>query len=341
MFCLASLTLTSRAQVCEAMKETPCVLKSTDTTGRCVFLCSVCHKAFPYSAACRQHILCHTGSRPFKCTDCGAKFSRKADAKRHTHVHQREKRHTCSKCGEKFQTKSRLILHSEEHLGLASLNIPCTECGQKFSKERLVKIHRQVFHRRYLPLFNCKHGTGVGDGGDRKENEGGENKEGDEKEEIHESGENEENDDRIQNGKSKRVRKEEYDKGSGNEQNDVHDDHADDKGANRSDSNRSADESGQVCSENHKAVSDSAQTDADSLLSPRLGLPVGSEADWKQPCAPTNDGSLQALPSVPAMQFTLRDATIPQRAAARKQRDFLASLTPRRNARKNVVKSAT
>ena len=341
MLCLASLTLTSRAQVCEAAKGTPCVLKSTDAQGRCVFLCSVCHKAFPYSAACRQHILCHTGSRPFKCTDCGAKFSRKADAKRHTHVHQREKRHTCSKCGEKFQTKSRLILHSEEHLGLASLNIPCAECGQKFSKERSVKIHRQVFHRRYLPRFSCERGAGVGDGGDRKENDGGENKAGDEKEGIHKSGENEENNDGVRNGKSERVRNEEYDKGSGNEQSDVHDDPADDKGSHRSDSNRSTDESGQVCGKNHEAVSDSAQSDAGSLLSPRLSLPVGSEADRKQPCAPTNDGSLLALPSVPAVQSTLRDATIPQRAAARKQRDFLASLTPRRNARKNIVKSAT
>ncbi|XP_076435766.1 uncharacterized protein LOC143275500 [Babylonia areolata] len=138
------------------------VVKKTTTTAAAdpdEFRCSICHKTFPFSTACRQHIFSHLGARPYRCTDCGVTFSRKACARRHTETHRREKRNRCGQCGRRFQTRPQLLLHEDEHLPPEALTEPCDECDRRFSQGRLVDVHKRIFHRQMLCLY--RPGVGI------------------------------------------------------------------------------------------------------------------------------------------------------------------------------------
>ncbi|KAK7475700.1 hypothetical protein BaRGS_00033071 [Batillaria attramentaria] len=133
----------------EGTPNTPCVLVHTDpASGTSSYKCSECPRSFKFAAACRQHIMHHTGSRPFKCRHCGAKFARKADAKRHTVIHTRRKSHECSKCGEQFLSKAKLALHAEDHLDLSEKTHKCDLCPKVFSTPSVLRSHHKMHSRK-------------------------------------------------------------------------------------------------------------------------------------------------------------------------------------------------
>ncbi|XP_057661577.1 zinc finger protein OZF-like isoform X25 [Diorhabda carinulata] len=114
-------------------------------SGKKVFQCRECPKAFTTKHYFKSHLLTHIGVFPFECAHCQKKFKRKQDLKSHTLTHNTNRStFTCEICKKILTTKSSLLIHQKRHLKL--YNIFCNYCQKGFYSKTTLTLHINSKH---------------------------------------------------------------------------------------------------------------------------------------------------------------------------------------------------
>ncbi|KAG8127572.1 hypothetical protein E2320_014480, partial [Naja naja] len=110
-------------------------------TGKELFECSDCGKAFISRAGFIVHIRVHGREKPYECSECGKHFRRSSHLNNHSKIHTRVKPFQCSDCGKTFSRSSSLVSHQHMHTGEKPYH--CASCSKQFcDKYSLVRHER-------------------------------------------------------------------------------------------------------------------------------------------------------------------------------------------------------
>lgn len=104
------------------------------------FLCSVCHKTFPYENSLRLHKMLHTGERPFTCSFCGKSFVSRSALRAHEESHADNAAYACDVCRKSYKTASLLRAHRRRHTSDGE-RFMCDVCGQRFMYRSNLETH--------------------------------------------------------------------------------------------------------------------------------------------------------------------------------------------------------
>ncbi|ERE89080.1 zinc finger protein, partial [Cricetulus griseus] len=121
-------------------------------TGKKLYVCQECGKAFRYPSALQLHERIHTGEKPYECKDCGKAFRGLSALHLHERIHTGEKPYECKQCGRAFTYLSALQLHERIHT--EERPCECKQCGKTFRYSRALKLHERI-HTGEKP-YECK-----------------------------------------------------------------------------------------------------------------------------------------------------------------------------------------
>ncbi|XP_019061987.1 zinc finger protein interacting with ribonucleoprotein K isoform X1 [Fukomys damarensis] len=131
-----------KSEECKKSNYNHTVHHSRYATGKKLYECSKCGKAFCGKYSLDQHQRIHTGEKPWECSECGKFFSQTSHLNDHRRIHSGERPYECNECGKLFRQNSSLIDHQKIHTGARPYE--CDKCGKSFSQKATLVKHQRV-----------------------------------------------------------------------------------------------------------------------------------------------------------------------------------------------------
>nr|XP_020453849.1 zinc finger protein 121-like [Monopterus albus] len=128
------------------------VINPTPSTGKKLFQCDICGKAFKSRSQVNIHLRVHTGETPYSCKICGKEFRFRSGLVIHMRTHTGEKPFACKTCGKGFTCSSSLANHMRIHTGEKPFS--CKTCGKNFVSTSRLTSHLRI-HTDEKP-YSCK-----------------------------------------------------------------------------------------------------------------------------------------------------------------------------------------